>query len=313
MREGGNTVGRVAGDTPSTPVPAAKANPEIDPLDALQLLLDLGGLIPGAGAIPDLLNAAISVMRGDFWGALFSAGAAVPLLGDAAGVAKIVKNGEKYLNALRVVETKVLSKLPGPVRRKLEEWIAAVRKELDKLLGKDKPAPAKAEPKAEPKPKEEPKPDTQVKNKRTAEKGKCGEWLAKNDLRDQGFDEILEVQNKSGHGVDVIGRNSQTGEVKVLEVKTTETDRAPPLSKDQREMGGERYTKDRLGKAAGGVGHYKNSPEAIANGRKAQGWLKKAADLGAKVTHEKYDVFIEDPDLGCIKKKAKGSPWLKPK
>jgi hypothetical protein len=41
--------------------------------------------------------------------------------------------------------------------------------------------------------------------------------------------------------------------------------------------------------------------------------LKNAADLGAEVSHEKYDVFIEDPEQGCIKKKAKGSPWIKAK
>jgi len=149
--------------------------------------------------------------------------------------------------------------------------------------------------------------------KRPWEIGKCGEWLAKNDLREQGYDEILEVQNKSGHGVDVVGRNSQTGEVKVLEVKTTSTDAAPPLSKDQREMGGKDYTDSRVERAAKGKGHYKNSPAARANALKVQGWLDDAGKLGNKVSHEKYDVFIEDPAQGCIKKKAKGSPWLKPK
>ena len=61
-----------------------------------------------------------------------------------------------------------------------------------------------------------------VKKSNSGEKGKCGEWLAKMDMIRGGFDEVVSVQNNSGHGVDLIGRNSKTGEVKVWEVKTTD-------------------------------------------------------------------------------------------
>lgn len=146
------------------------------------------------------------------------------------------------------------------------------------------------------------------KGKARNEKGKCGEWLAKQDLHNDGYTDVIEVQNKSGHGVDVMGRNAN-GDVRVLEVKTTDGVTAPPLSKEQASMGGKDFADDRLGKAANAKGHYKNSPEAKANALKGQGWLNSAAEKGKKVSYEKYDVFIEDPKEGCIKKDAKSSPW----
>ncbi len=147
-RRPGNTKGKAQGPVKPSEKRAEEANPpakgetpaELSSVDALQLVLDLAGMIPGAGAVPDLLNAAISLMRGDFIGALFSAASAVPVVGDAAGAAKIIKNSEKYLQALKVVETKVLPKLPASMRKPLEEFIAKVRTKIDDILKKDKPA-----------------------------------------------------------------------------------------------------------------------------------------------------------------------------
>ena len=73
-------------------------------------------------------------------------------------------------------------------------------------------------------------------------------------MMQEGFDQVVAVQNNSGHGVDMIGRNSKTGEIKVWEVKTTDGSSAPSLSKDQISMGGEKYTNDRLTRAADGRG-----------------------------------------------------------
>jgi hypothetical protein len=148
--------------------------------------------------------------------------------------------------------------------------------------------------------------------KKTGEKGKCGEKLAKQDMMQQGFDEVMEVQNNSGHGIDLIGRNSKTGEVKVWEVKTTDGASAPSLSKDQAGMGGEEYTKDRLGRAAGGQGNYGKVPEAMENAEKAQDWMKKAKNTGKPVTYEKREVFIDDISKGCAKnpnKPSQSKPW----
>lgn len=59
-----------------------------DLLDALQLGLDLLGLIPGAGEPFDLINAGVSAARGDYVGAGLSLGAMVPIAGMAATAGK---------------------------------------------------------------------------------------------------------------------------------------------------------------------------------------------------------------------------------
>ena len=315
----GNTVGPAVG--PAVPSsgraqdanqPAKPETPaEISAIDALQLVLDLAGMIPGAGAIPDLINAVISAARGNFWDAIFSAGAAIPAAGDIAGAAKIVKNTDKYLQAVKVIEAKVLPKLPASMRKQLEDYLAAIRKKIDELTKKDAPKEKAPE---KPKEKAESKDNDGVKSKptKTGEKGKCGEWLAKMDMLDAGFDEVVEVQNKSGHGIDIIGRNSQTGEVKVWEVKTTDGTIAPSLSKDQASMGGAEYTKDRLGRAAGGNGNYGKVPEAMVNADKAQDWIKKAERSGKSPIYEKREVFVDDLEKGCAKhptRPSRSKPW----
>ena len=64
-------------------------------LDGIQLALDAAGLAPGVGAIPDLLNASISALRGDWGAAGLSVLAAVPVIGDAATAAKFAQKGVK--------------------------------------------------------------------------------------------------------------------------------------------------------------------------------------------------------------------------
>lgn len=71
-----------------------KPSPE-ELLDGLQMALDAAGLFPGLGAIPDLLNACISACRGDWANAGLCLFAAIPGIGDAAGAAKLMKNGAK--------------------------------------------------------------------------------------------------------------------------------------------------------------------------------------------------------------------------
>ncbi len=64
-------------------------------LDGIQLALDAAGMIPILGAVPDLINASISVLRGDWVGAGLSIVAAVPGVGDVVGGAKIAYKGAK--------------------------------------------------------------------------------------------------------------------------------------------------------------------------------------------------------------------------
>lgn len=73
-------------------------------LDGIQLALDAAGLVPGVGAIPDLLNASISAIRGDWAAAGLSVLAAVPVIGDAATAAKFAKKGVKVAKAAKKVK-----------------------------------------------------------------------------------------------------------------------------------------------------------------------------------------------------------------
>ena len=73
-------------------------------LDGIQLALDVAGLAPGVGAIPDLLNASISALRGDWGAAGLSVLAAVPVIADAATAAKFAQKGVKAAKAVKKAE-----------------------------------------------------------------------------------------------------------------------------------------------------------------------------------------------------------------
>lgn len=269
------------------PAPAAPSAPKTKKSSSPDIhdVLDVLGFIPGLGAIPDLANAGIYAVQGNFAMAGLSVVAAVPGYGDA------VKGGTMALKGGKKLVAKEVKQVEKKAVKEAEE--KAAQEAAESAAKKTGPGDG-----------------AKVKGKKTGEKGKCGEWLAKQDMREKGFDEVVEIQNNSGHGVDLVGRNSKTGEVKVWEVKTTETDRAPGLSKSQGEMGGEDFTKDRLNKAANARGHYKNSPMARKNANKVKKWLEKAGD---KITYEKREIFIDDIEKGCMKhptRKSKSKPWL---
>jgi hypothetical protein len=64
--------------------------------------LDAAGLLPGAGAVPDLINAAVYAAEGDYGNAALSAMAAIPGSGDAATVTKYgAKYGDDVLGAVK--------------------------------------------------------------------------------------------------------------------------------------------------------------------------------------------------------------------
>ncbi len=64
-------------------------------LDKAQMVLTGAGFIPGAGAVPDLLNAGISAIRGNWGDALLSVGSAVPLIGDVFAGAKVATSAPR--------------------------------------------------------------------------------------------------------------------------------------------------------------------------------------------------------------------------
>jgi RHS repeat-associated protein len=77
--------------------------------------------------------------------------------------------------------------------------------------------------------------------------GKVGERIARSDLRRRGFDLLGGIRNKSGHGIDIVARDT-AGKLWFFEVKTTTGLVAPALSKAQA-RGAQHFVWDRLGRA----------------------------------------------------------------
>lgn len=98
-------------------------------LDGLQMALDAAGMFPGLGAIPDLLNACISACRGDWANAGLCLFAAIPGIGDAAGAAKLLKNGSKITTKSKKVKKtgKVFDEVGA---KRAQKQAAAHRQEL---------------------------------------------------------------------------------------------------------------------------------------------------------------------------------------
>ena len=87
-------------------------------LDGIQLTLDAAGFAPGVGAVPDLLNAAISALRGNWSDAGLSVVAAVPIIGDVAAGVKIAKKGKNIAKmAKRYIGKNVDVSIKGLVKR----------------------------------------------------------------------------------------------------------------------------------------------------------------------------------------------------
>ena len=66
-------------------------------LDLVQFILDIAGFIPGAGIVIDIVGTVLSLSRGDFTGAMFSAINIIPLVGSFIGTPmKYIKKYRKY-------------------------------------------------------------------------------------------------------------------------------------------------------------------------------------------------------------------------
>jgi hypothetical protein len=79
---------------------AAKAvvNVVKENINVIQTALDVAGMIPVIGEICDVASGIISVAKGDWAGAALSLASAVPVVGNVAGGAKIVKNVVKLVD-----------------------------------------------------------------------------------------------------------------------------------------------------------------------------------------------------------------------
>ncbi|MBU2946290.1 hypothetical protein [Zobellia uliginosa] len=78
------------------------------------------------------------------------------------------------------------------------------------------------------------------------------------------------------------------------------------LSKPQREMGGEKYTNDRLNRAAKEEDGYTDG-KSTEEAKKAQKAIKKAERNGNKIEHKKIDVHV-DKD-GNLRDTPKAKDW----
>jgi hypothetical protein len=166
-----NTIGVLKGPSSPSAAKADEASPEIvvtaqelSKLDALQMLLDVIGLIPGFGAPADILNAIISGARGDWLGAGLSLFGVVPVAGEAATAGKIAKNADRYAAAVAKVADEVLPHLPARVQDKLRPAIEAAKRKIDELGGKAPATPAR--PNEAPKAKEQARDGQKVKERK---------------------------------------------------------------------------------------------------------------------------------------------------
>ena len=135
----------------------------------------------------------------------------------------------------------------------------------------------------------------------TGELGDIGEAAVVAKLRQEGYTEILQIQNNSGHGVDVIGRDPGTGNVKAIEVKANTSQLSEAQTK-----GGEWYVNDRLQRAADGARGYgvpPNPPDLPTNAVKAQKWIEDAP----QVDYEVHRVSV-DRSNGTVGN-TKVTPW----
>lgn len=80
---------------------AGEQNPYTEStLDSIQNGLSIAGMIPGLGAIPDLINAGTYAARGKWGDAAWSAVSAIPFIGDLAGGAKVAKNTAQLFHGI---------------------------------------------------------------------------------------------------------------------------------------------------------------------------------------------------------------------
>lgn len=181
--KGGNTIGKTVGQTKSTNTSAKKANPALtkQELDDLQALIGLLGFLPGLGIGADLVNAAISAIRGNFMGALFDLFSAIPIIGDAGKGAKIITDIDKYLGVVNRLQSTVINKIPNKtIANKLKQVLKEVKEELNKQKSNNKkPEPAKTN--NNKKPEKKTQKDSTVK--KTKRKLKCGESGTYKDLK----------------------------------------------------------------------------------------------------------------------------------
>lgn len=92
-----------------------------------------------------------------------------------------------------------------------------------------------------------------LENLSTKEVGDIGEDVARRLLGQNGFSDILSVQNRSGNGIDIVARASD-GRLVFFEVKSSAVGQIGDLSVRQQNMNS--FVSEILAQAATGIGRY---------------------------------------------------------
>ncbi|WP_139488158.1 HNH/ENDO VII family nuclease [Brevibacillus dissolubilis] len=119
-------------------------------LDRVQVTLDVVGLIPGIGEAADLVNAGISLARGNYADAALSLAAMVPFAGAAATAAKLGKKALKAAQKMKKVKKKRKKGLVLTAARKpknnlsKQQLLAKMKKKMKNALAATKRAISRA-------------------------------------------------------------------------------------------------------------------------------------------------------------------------
>ena len=120
---------------------------------------------------------------------------------------------------------------------------------------------------------------------KTKRDGNLAEAAAAQRLKKEGYTDVISLENKSGHGVDLIGRKPD-GSLKVIEVKAN----GASLSDAQTNLGGPEFLRQRLDAASKRQGHWKSLPEGMEDKIDTlEQWLTSAPSTEYKVWNMKAD------------------------
>lgn len=151
------------------------------------------------------------------------------------------------------------------------------------------------------------------KNYKMAEGAKLGDFgenVVKDKLKSEGYDTFYRVQNRSGNGVDIVAKNSKTGEMIIAEVKSTQQERLfgkeLPLSKDQAK-GGKEFSRSRLERASKKEDGYTDGISSKEAKKALKDMYKAMDEQGAGITYKKYDVYVDGD--GTLYSNIKESNW----
>lgn len=146
--------------------------------------------------------------------------------------------------------------------------------------------------------------------------GTFGEEVVEEMLKKDGYERFYKVQNNSGNGVDIVAKKSN-GDILKAEVKSTQQERywnkgnpkEIPLRGEQKTMGGEKYTNDRLNRAANGDDGYTDG-KSTEEAEKALDNIREAKANGNVIKNKKYDVYVDKK--GNLRSNPIEREWKKP-